>query len=124
MRRLFLIWLCSLPLLAISPHRLSLEAVMRRADWVGRVEILSIRPATGNHGRGLTFVVRPLSTVRGQPPEGPLDYWEAWPQQSPDGKLEAPIWTGSGLERRVVSGDTVYALTDGSALLRMEENLP
>ncbi|MBS2037492.1 hypothetical protein JST97_21060 [bacterium] len=124
MRRLFLVWLCSLSLPGIPAHRLSLLEVLRRADWVGRVEVLSVRPEKGDYGSGLTFEVRCLSTVRGQPPRSPIHYWEAWPQQSPDGKMEAPIWTGSSLERKVVPGNTVYALTDGRALLRLEESLP
>ena len=124
MRRLLIYWLCSLPLLAISPHRLSLESVLDQAEWVGRLEVLGIRPRTGNHGSGLNFEVRILSTIRGQAPPGALLYWEAWPQQTPDGMLEAPIWTGSGLERKVGAGQSVYALTAGASLLRMEESLP
>lgn len=125
MRRLFIFLLCSLPLLAISPHRLSLESVLAQADWVGRVEVLKVQPEGGRHGSGLAIAVRIESTVRGGPaPEGVLHYWEAWPRQSPDGKVEAPIWTGSGLERTVVPGQSVFALTSGSTLLRMEESLP
>lgn len=116
--------LCCCPLLAISPHRLSLTSVLAQADWVGRVEVVRVQPRQGHNGSGLDFEVRVQSTVRGQPPSGALHYWEAWPHRSPDGKVEAPIWTGSGLEREVRAGQAVYAFTSGSALLRMEENLP
>lgn len=111
-----------LGLLAISPHTLSLEQVLRQADWVAVAGVLSVEPINGKNGSGLRFDLQMERTLWGKPPavaSGML-YWEAWPVQAPDGKVEAPLWTGSTLERKLKPGDRFLAIASGTSLERAE----
>lgn len=107
---------------AISPHRLSLSNVVDQAEWVASARVLSLEALHGNQGSGLSFRVEILQTIDGQAPLSPatLVYWEAWPSRDPDGRTEAPIWSGSGLERRLSQGDEVILISTGSGLSRAE----
>jgi hypothetical protein len=114
--------LCAAPVLAISPHTLSLAAVLRQADWVAVVRVLEVNEAGGNRGSGLNFKVQVVRVIDGTAPTSPANllYWEAWPAQDPGGRVEAPIWTGSGLEDQLHVGDEFIAISSGLGLSRAE----
>ena len=111
------------PLAAIPAHRESLQEVVRGARWVCVVTVLKVEPLGGDNGSGLRLEVQIDRTIYGEAPASPahLIYWEAWPAQDPHGKVEAPIWTGSSLERELSVGDQCIAISrHGSGLSRAE----
>ena len=124
MRSLILFFLLTIQALAIPAHRLSLEHVVAEAEWAVQIRVVAIEPASGDRGSGLRFTCARERVLWGeQAPKGEkisLLYWESWPQTAPDRKVEAPIWTGSGLERKLAPGDRCLALGRGGALLRAE----
>ena len=117
-------WLLVLALVqgvgAIAPHRMSLESVVESAEWIGEAELVTLQSRPGEHGSGVELTVRWRRRMHGSTPPQELLYWEGWPRRCPDGKVEAPLWSGSGLERRLKQGERFIALGRGGALLRAE----
>lgn len=107
---------------AISPHRLSLESVLKSAEWVAVATAVEVEEFHRAGGSGLAITVNLERNLKGRSPASPvrLVYWEPDPQVDPDGKTEAPIWTGSSLERRLRAGQSFLALGRGLGLSRAE----
>ena len=121
-RALALLLLLALPTLAIPAHRLSLPSVVGQAEWVAVAKVLEIEEISDDGGSGLRIKVEIERSIHGQPPTSPatLTYWEGWPAQTPDGKVEAPIWSGSSLERQLNQGDEFLAIGSDTGLDRAE----
>ena len=120
---LCLVWLC-LPAWSISPHRLSLQQVLKAPHRIARVRLLECSDQTAHRGHRWHF--RFLDLADGKKILE-LDYFESWPYEAPDGKLEAPIYTGSGLEQKARPGEqfqAIYSVDDPAHLLRLEPDAP
>lgn len=124
MRRLLLLLLLT-PALAISPHVESLETVLEWADWVAVARVVEVTKILGDGADGVRLKVEFTRVVQGQPPSNPatLYYMEGWPARMPDGRVEAPLWTGSSLERQLAVGDTFVAIGQGQSSLERAEPL-
>ena len=121
MRFVITLLLLTLPALAIPAHRLSLQHVVQEAEWAAQIRVVKVEPISRNNGSGLQFTCVEERVLWGQPPRPlTLIYWESWPHHAPDGKVEAPIWSGSGLERQLTPGSHCLALGRGGGLLRAE----
>lgn len=124
-KRLLLLLLLLAPALAISPHVESLSTVLAWADWVAEARVVELTEIHDEGADGVRLKVQLTRAIYGQPPSSPalLYYLEGWPATMPDGKVEAPIWTGSSLERQLSVGDTFLAIGKRESCLSRAEPL-
>lgn len=107
--------------LAISPHRLSREQVEAEANWVGRLQVISIQHQHRRNADEWEFRCKVVENKRGQAPDK-MSYWESWPSRMPNGKTECPIWTGSGYEHQLEPGSLFLGIGRDGQLLRAERD--
>ncbi len=107
--------------LAISPHRLSREQVESQANWVSRLQVVSIQHQRRQNADEWKLRCVVLEDKRGHAPSD-MSYWESWPYRMSDGKTLAPIWTGSGFERQLKSGNEFLGIGRDGQLLRAERD--
>lgn len=107
--------------LAISPHRQSREEVEADANWVTRLQVISIEHQRRRNADEWEFRCKVIENKRGQAPSK-MSYWESWPSRMPGGKTECPIWTGSGYEHQLAPGSLFLGIGRDSQLLRAERD--
>lgn len=110
---------------AIPPHRLALEQVLSRPCRVMVARLTEKSEVGIPHGNEVKYrcvVVRMIAgaalygTQRGA-------YYESWPYHAPDGKVEAPIYSGSGIEHTLAVGGTYVFIVEADhpeTVLRVE----